>query len=115
MQNAQTYLEVVKGRGERRQELKRVYRNLKNRELFLMAYGNLYANAGAMTGGVDPNDSVDGMTLRRIDDILTRLNSGEYRWQPVRRAHIPKKNGRRRPLGVPGWNDKLMQEVIGWC
>jgi len=112
MQSAQTYLEVVRSRGERRLELKRVYHNLRNRELFLSAYAKLYANHGAMTAGADPNDTVDGMSLRRIDRIIESLAAGTYRWQPARRVYITKANGKLRPLGLPGWNDKLLEEVI---
>jgi len=56
MQEAQTYLEIVRSRGERGLELRRVYRNLQNKELFLRAYAKLYANAGALTPGIDPNE-----------------------------------------------------------
>ena len=112
MQTAQTYLEVVRRRGERRLELRRVYHNLKNRELFLLAYGKLYANKGALTPGTDLQDTADAMSLKRIDDLIAALEQGTYQWKPVRRLHIPKKNGKTRPLGITSWSDKLLQEVI---
>lgn len=112
MQDAQTFLKVVKDRGERRLELERVYRHLKDRELFVLAYAKLYGNAGALTPGVDPSDTVDGMSLKRIDAIIDALENGTYRWKPVRRTYIPKANGKTRPLGMPSWNDKLLQEVL---
>lgn len=112
MRNAQAYLEIVKERGERRLELKRVYRNLQNRELFLSAYAKLYANRGALTPGIEPRDTADGMALKRIASIIVALETGTYQWKPVRRVYIPKSNGRKRPLGVPGWKDKLLQEVL---
>jgi group II intron reverse transcriptase/maturase len=112
MQNAQTYLEIVRSRGERRLKLERVYHNLKNRDLFLTAYGKLYANAGATTAGIDPSDTVDAMSLKRIDNIIESLKAGNYQWKPARRVYIPKKNGKMRPLGIPSWSDKLLQEVL---
>ena len=83
-----------------------------NRDLFLAAYGKLYANKGATTPGIDPDDTVDGMSLKRIDKIIKQLQEGTYQWKPVKRVYIPKKNGKLRPLGLPSWNDKLVQEVI---
>jgi group II intron reverse transcriptase/maturase len=112
MQDAQTYLEIVRNRGQRRCELKRVYRNLRNQELFLRAYAKLYANDGALTPGTNPEDIADGMSLKRIAQIINQLETGTYEWQPHRRTYRDKKNGGKRPLGVPGWNDKLVQEVI---
>jgi group II intron reverse transcriptase/maturase len=112
MRDAQTYLEIVRDRGERRLGLKRVYRNLRNKELFLRAYAKLYANQGALTPGTDPKDTVDGMSLKRIDRIIADLEAGTYRWKPSRRSYIPKKNGKLRALGMPGWRDKLLQQVI---
>jgi group II intron reverse transcriptase/maturase len=112
MRDAQTYLETIRDRGERRLELRRVYRNLRNKELFLRAYAKLYANEGALTPGIDPTDTVDGMSLKRMDSIIADLKAGTYRWKPSRRRYIPKKNGKLRALGMPGWKDKLLQEVI---
>ena len=112
MLSAQQYLELIRDRGERRLELERVYRNIQREELFLLAYGKLYANQGAMTPGTDPADTVDGMSLKRIRQILKELEDGEYRWEPARRIYIPKANGKLRPLGIPSWKDKLLQAVM---
>lgn len=112
MQDAQTFLEVIRSRGERKLELRRVYHNLQNRDLFLRAYAKLYVNAGALTPGTDPIDTVDEMSLKRIDAIIESLQAGTYQWKPARRIYIPKRNGKLRPLGMPSWNDKLLQEVI---
>ncbi len=112
MQSAQTYLEVVRSRGERRLELRRVYRHLKNRDLFLIAYAKLYANEGALTPSADPHDTVDAMSLQRIDAIIAALDAGSYRWTPSRRVYVPKPNGQLRPISVASWGDKLLQEVL---
>ena len=87
------------------------YRLLYQRDLYLRAYGRLYANRGAMTPGVTA-ETVDGMSLAKIDAIIEALRFERYRWTPVRRTYIPKKNGKLRPLGMPTWSDKLLQEVI---
>lgn len=105
-------LEIAKSWGEKRQPLQRVYRKLCEKELFLAAYGKLYANRGATTAGSDPTDTVDAMSLMRIDKIIEQLKAGDYQWKPVRRIYVNKKSGGQRPLGLPGWNDKLVQEVI---
>ena len=112
MADNRSYIDIVHGLSLKGYQLRDVYRNIKNRELFLMAYGKLYANAGSMTPGNDPEDIVDGMSMRRIDDIIDKLNNGSYEWKPVRRTHIPKKNNKKRPIGMPPWSDKLLQEVI---
>lgn len=111
---AQKYLEIVRKRGEEESELRRVYYNIvTNQELFLAAYANLYANEGAMTPGVTRSDTVDDMSLDRIKVIMEKLKQRKFRWKPVRRVYIEKKNSqKKRPLGMPGFNDKLVQEVI---
>lgn len=111
MQNAETVLEVLRERGRRGLPLERLYRQLFNEQLFLMAYGRIYANHGAMTPGVD-GITPDGMSLDTIRDIVGRLRTQRYRFAPVRRVLIPKKNGTMRPLGLPTWTDKLVGEVV---
>jgi group II intron reverse transcriptase/maturase len=111
MQNAETVLGVLRERGRRGLPLGRLYRQLFNPHLYLLAYGRLYSNKGAMTPGVD-GETADGMTLKKIGRIIDALRHERYRFAPVRRVHIPKKNGRTRPLGLPSWSDKLVGEVI---
>jgi group II intron reverse transcriptase/maturase len=111
MQSAETVLDVIGKRGERGLPVERVYRQMFNPQLFLVAYGRIYANKGAMTPGVT-GESVDGMSLAKIETIIDALRHERYRWRPVKRIWIPKKNGKQRPLGLPTWSDKLVAEVV---
>lgn len=89
----------------------RLYRNLFNREFFLQAYQNIYANQGNMTVGTD-GKTIDAMSLERIDRLIVALKDESYQPNPSRRTYIPKKNGKLRPLGIPSIDDKLVQEVV---
>lgn len=80
-------------------------------DLWMLAYTNIYANNGAVTRGID-NNTLDGMCSDRIENLIKLLKDGRYKPQPVRRVYIPKKNGKRRPLGIPRGDDKLVQEVV---
>ena len=111
MQNAETVLDVLRERGRRGLPVNELYRQLFNPGLYLLAIGRLYANHGAMTPGVD-GETVDGTSLATIDRIIGAVRHERYRFQPVKRIHIPKKNGKKRPLGLPTWTDKLVGEVI---
>jgi len=91
--------------------LERVYRQLFNKDLFLMAYGKIYRHKGAMTHGVT-DETPDGMSLAKIGRLIEALRYERYQWLPARRTSIPKKNGKKRPLGMPVWSDKLVQEGI---
>lgn len=111
MREAETVLGIIHQRGQKRSPLNDIYRQLFNPTLYLQAYGRLYRNHGAMTKG-STNETVDGMSLEKINRIIEQLKQETYRWKPARRIHIPKKNGKLRPLGIPSWSDKLLQEVI---
>jgi group II intron reverse transcriptase/maturase len=111
MRTAETILNIIRERGRRGLPIQRVYRILFNPNLYLLAYSKLYKNAGAMTPGAT-SETVDGMSLEKIQTIIEALRYERYRWTPVRRTYIPKKNGKLRPLGMPSWSDKLLQEVI---
>ena len=111
MRNAETVLNVIRERGERGLPLENIYRLLYNRNLYLRAYGRIYSNQGATTEGVTA-ETVDGMSLAKIDRIIEALRYERFRWTPVRRVNIPKPNGKTRALGLPTWTDKLLQEVI---
>jgi len=111
MRTAETILSVIRQRGTQRLPLERVYRLLFNQELYLRAYAKLYPNNGALTPG-STAETVDGMSLAKIDRLIDDVRHERHRWTPVRRVHIPKSNGKLRPLGLPSWKDKLLQEVI---
>lgn len=89
----------------------RLYRILFNSEMYYTAYQHIYAKPGNMTSGSD-GSTIDQMSLTRIDTLIEKLKNEQYYPQPVRRIYIPKKNGKKRPLGIPTFDDKLLQEVI---
>jgi len=111
MRTTEMELNIIRERGQRGLPLERLYRQLYNQDLYLSAYGKLYRNKGALTPGTT-SETVDGMTLAKIDIIIEALRRERYRWAPARRVMIPKRNGKLRPLGMPSWSDKLLQEVI---
>jgi len=112
MRNAETTLAIIRERGSKGLHLEDVYRRLYNPDLYLRAYGRLYRNAGALTEGID-GQTVDGMCMDRIHAIIELLRQEKFRWDPVRRVYIPKKNGKLRPLGIPNFDpDRLLQEVM---
>jgi group II intron reverse transcriptase/maturase len=102
---------ILTDRGSRGLCLERIYRCLFSPELHLASYGKIYRNNGAMTKGAT-QETVDGMSLKRIHRIIEALRRDHFRWNPVRRIYIPKKNGKLRPLGFPTWSDKLVQEAL---
>jgi group II intron reverse transcriptase/maturase len=111
MQNAETVVSVLRDRGRRGLPCNELYRQLFNPQMYLLAYGRLYSNQGAMTPGVD-GETVDGMSLDSIGRVIDALRHERYRFKPVTRVYIPKKSGKKRPLGLPSWTDKLVGEVI---
>ena len=111
MQRAETLQVLIRERGSKGLPLERVYRMLFNPELYLIAYAKLYRNDGAMTPGTT-GETVDGMSLDKINAIIDDIRHERYRWKPAKRICIPKKNGKMRPLSIPSWSDKLVQEVI---
>ena len=111
MQNAETVLNVLRERGRKGLPLEGIYRQLFNPQLYLLAYGRIYSNEGAMTPG-PTQETADGMTTEKIEAIIDAMRHERYRFSPVRRIYIPKKNGKLRPLGLPSWSDKLVGEVV---
>lgn len=102
---------IHEDRGKRNLKLERVYRELYDVDRFLACYGRLYPNDGAMTPGTT-EETVDGMKEEKIKQIIQSLKDGSFEWTPAKRVYIPKKNGKKRPLGLPTWTDKLVQDVI---
>jgi group II intron reverse transcriptase/maturase len=111
MQTAEVVLSVLRERGRKGKPLTQLYRQLFNRELYLLAYGNIYSNKGAMTPGAS-GETADGMSEELIGEIIERVRHERYRFSPARRKYIEKKNGKLRPLSIPEWSDKLVGEVV---
>lgn len=89
----------------------RLYRYLLREDIYYAAYQKLYANKGATTQGID-DDTADGFSDFYVKELIQSLKDGTYKANPVRREYIPKKNGKLRPLGIPSFRDKLLQEVV---
>ena len=94
--------------GERVRDL---YKLLINKpEIWELAYANISSNDGATTKGIDVV-TADGRSVERNQEIMNQLRNGTYRPKPTRRVYIPKSNGKKRPLGIPTFTDKLVQEA----
>ena len=89
----------------------RLYRYLLREDIYFIAYQKLYSNKGATTKGVD-DDTADGFGKKYVDGLINDLKNGTYKPKPARRIYIPKANGKERPLSIPSFRDKLLQEVI---
>jgi len=112
MRNPQNVLiNLTKHSKDTNYKYERLYRILFNGNMYLIAYQKIYANVGNMTKGTD-NKTIDGMSLERIEKIINSLKDESYQPKPSRRTYIPKKNGKKRPLGIPSFEDKLLQQVI---
>ena len=111
MQSAETVLGVLRDRGRKGLPCDELYRQMFNINLYLLAYGRIYANQGAMTPGASA-ETADGMSEDKIKQIIEAMRRERYRFSPARRVLIPKKNGKLRPLGLPTWSDKLVGEVV---
>ena len=92
-------------------KFERLYRILFNEQIFYAAYQRIYAKQGNMTSGMD-GKTIDQMSVLRIDNLIVSLRDESYKPHPARRVYIPKKNGNKRPLGIPSFEDKLVQEVV---
>src|SRR5439155_26049246 len=93
------------------QPLTRVYRSLFSEDLFLLAYDKIGRNKGSLTLGTE-DDTTDGMSMERIRRIIQDLHNERFRFRPSRRTQVPKKSGGMRPLGLPNFSEKLVQEAL---
>src|SRR5947199_9819207 len=111
MRPSESVFGMLQDRGKRGVPVDDLYRQLYNPHLYLRAYGRISANDGAMTRG-STEETTEAMSIEKIGKIIDDLRHERYRWTPVRRTFVPKKNGKMRALGLPTWSDKLLQEVI---
>jgi len=79
--------------------------------MYLRSYAKLYRNEGAMTPGITA-ETVDGMSMEKIATIIGAIRQEKWRWTPTRRVLKDKPNGGKRPLDMPIWSDKVVQDII---
>jgi len=88
-----------------------IFRILRKDEIWIAAYENLKGNQGALTPG-STSETIDGMSLERLKRLKEKVYSEQYKFKPVKLIYIPLISGKRRPLGLPTANDKIVQEVM---
>ena len=103
-------IELSKQAKNKEYQFERLYRILCNPDMYTRAYSNIYSNNGSATCGVN-SETADGFSENKINQIIESLKNESYQAKPVRRTYIPKKNGKTRPLGIPNFSDRLIQEV----
>lgn len=111
MQTTENVIRVMQTLSKKGEPLTRVYRQLYNPNLYLSVYNHLNANMGSLTPGATV-ETIDGTSLTKIYQIISALQQETYRWTPVRRQYVARKDGIMRPLGLPTWSDKLVEGVI---
>ena len=89
---------------------KDIFRILRNDDIWITAYQNVKSNKGALTPGTTP-ETMDGMSMERLSRLKDSVCIEKYKFKPVKLTYIPAKN-KRRPLGLPTANDKIVQEVM---
>jgi hypothetical protein len=107
----QRRLGSIRDLSRRGKRINGLFRLMTSPLLWEQAYAEIAANKGALTRGAT-DDTLDGFSLEHARLLIERIRTGTYRFTPVRRVHIPKANGKTRPLGVPTADDKLVQGVV---
>jgi RNA-directed DNA polymerase len=105
-------LEGIEDASKKGYPIQNLYRLMYLKDIWYEAYANIYSNSGAITKGVNEN-TLDGFSTIRVETIIKALTEEKYRFTPAKRVYIPKRTGlKKRPLGLPAGDDKLVQEVI---
>ena len=92
MQKAEVVLSVLRERGRKGLPCTQLYRQMFNQDLYLLAYGKIYSNQGAMTPGAS-EETADGMSEEKIEQITGLMRQERYRFSPARRTTSPKRTG----------------------
>jgi len=82
---------------------------LSNREFLIGCYLNIKSKPGNMTQSLNP-ETLDGIDMKWFDEVTQTFRNGKFNFRPSRRTHIPKPNGKLRPLTIPSPRDKIVQE-----
>lgn len=86
-----------------------LYKLICSKDLLYRAYRNIRSNSGSMTPGVDNSTGINELLF---DELVKELKNEKFKFTSVKRVYIPKANGKTRPLGIPTYKDKIVQESI---
>ncbi len=76
------------------------------------AYGRTRKDGAAGVDGVSGRDYAENLEVK-LHSLLARAKNGDtYKAPPVRRSYIPKADGSQRPLGIPTFEDKVLQRAV---
>jgi len=88
-----------------------LFRLLRYTELWIIAYVKLSKKPGSMTSRLDKY-TIDGTSLKTIKALQNSVLSSTFKWGELKRIYIPKPNGKERSLGIPKFQDRLVQTVL---
>jgi retron-type reverse transcriptase len=91
-----------------------LYSLLCNEVWLRVAHHSVNTNQGRETAGVDGEtmSNFNGNLEGNLEELRAQLKAKTFEPQPVRRVYIPKANGKKRPLGIPGIRDRIVQEAL---
>src|SRR5437016_2204263 len=111
MTSTHDFLRIMHKLGTERKTVSKIFRRMLDINLFIAAYTELAKNRGSLTPGID-NETIDGTSLAKLEQLIEEVKNKTFHSTPVRRVYIPKSNGKMRPLGIPGWRDRVVQMVL---
>ena len=111
MTSTHGFLRILHKLGTEDKPVSKVFRRMLDKDLFIKAYTELSQNKGRLTPGIN-GETIDGITLEKLEELIEAIREKRFRWTPVKRVYIPKDNGKKRPLGIPNWQDKIVQTVL---
>ena len=106
MQKPNIVLDILNKRSIENNDIDILYRYMYNPEWYLLAYEKLAKNVKKVD-----IESIDGMSMKRINDIVEEMKFERYKWSKVQEV-TTKKNSGFKSLVLVEWRDKLVQEVI---
>lgn len=112
----------ISSRGKRDRSYENLSGFLRNLDLWILAYAKLMANPGSMTAGLD-GQTIDGTSIKKVVMLKDAVLDGSFEWGGIKRVYIPKPipsgdrlfvpgKTEKRPLGVPCFQDRIVQEVL---
>nr|QFP99055.1 hypothetical protein [Rhizaria sp.] len=90
---------------------RQLFRILRHDDTWVSVYQKLSASTGSKISDVD-GKTIDGTSLFRLQKIKVAVLSGEFKWSNIKRVFIPKGGGKMRFLGIPTFNDRIVQGVL---